>query len=167
MGTERWDNRWGDPVEKRIIQDGKVGGTSGWTVRAAADSFMATMAQNGTAGTLVVPLPNLKKGDVLVGYDIIGQIDSAGNTVTLDCQLYESLPVAAGSTHTAIEGTSMDQVSVTADTKLSSGNARKLFDNAEKTVAEDAAYFALITGTTGGTTDVEFLGLVLHVRPAR
>lgn len=165
---ERIDQRLGDDTEYRLIQDGKVAGAAGWAVRAAANSFMCTVAQSQTAGTLAMPLPNLKKGDKIIGFDIIGQIDSGGNTATLDCQLYESLPVLGASTHTAITGTDMTQVSVSADTKLSKANTRKSFtEQYQKVVAEDAAYFALLTATTGATTDIEVIGLILHVKPAR
>jgi len=166
MTQEVMNSRFGSGVEERLYQDGKVGGTAGWTVRAAADSFMATVAASQTAGTLVIPLTGLKVGDELRGYHLLGQVDSAGNTVTVDAQLYVSEAVAAASTHTALTGTDMTQLSVTADTKMNALNANKDFAAANRvTVQADKAYFALVTVTTAGTTDVELIGFVLHVRP--
>lgn len=167
MTQEVMNSRFGSGEVKRIFQDAKVGATSSWTVRAGADSFMATLAASSTAdATLVFPLHGLHVGDVITGYHLIGQIDSAGNAVTLDAQLYESLAVAAASTHTGKTGTAMTQLSVTADTKVNELNAVKKFAAADLvTVAEDAAYFVLVDATTLASTDIELLGLVLHVKP--
>lgn len=168
MSTERTNSRLDTPVEKRIIQDGKVGSAAGWTVRAGAASFMSTLAASKTADDLIVPLVGLKAGDVIVGYHLVGQVESGGNTATVDCALYESLPAAAASTHTILAGTSMTQLSVATDTKMSVANTKKTIESfSHKTVLEDAAYFARILGTTAASTDVEFLGLVLYVKPAR
>lgn len=168
MSTEKWNSRFGSGIEKVFYQDGKVGATSGWTVRAGADTWMSTVAASQTAGTLVVPLPGLQEGDVIVGYHLLGQIDSAGNAVTLDAQLYEFVPAASGSAAAALTGTDMTQISVSADTKVDELTATKAFaGTAEVTVARDRTYFALLTATTGATTDIELLGLMLHVKKAR
>ena len=162
---EQWNDRFGDGIEKILYQDGKVGATAGWTVRAAADTWMSTMAQNGTGSTLVLPLPGLQVGDLIVGYHLLGQIDSAGNTVTLDVDLREFVPAVGASAAAALSGTGMTQVSVSADTKLDINNTQKKLTDANRVrIREDRSLFALITGTTGATTDVELLGLVLYVK---
>ena len=166
--TERINSRFDSPVEKRFYQDGKVGATAGWTVRAADDTWMSTCAASATAGTLVMPLPGLKEGDVIHGFHLLGQIESAGNTATLDCALYEFVPAAAASAAAALSGASMTQVSVTADTKLDDGNTKKTLDATNRIVVRrDRTYFALLTATTAASTDIELLGLMLHVDPQR
>lgn len=155
-------------IEKILYQDGKVGGAAGWTVRAAANSFMATVAASQAAGTLVVPLPGLNEGDQIVGFHLNGQIASEGNDVEVDAALYESLPVAAASTHTAVTGFSMDQLVVAENTAMTEANTQKRVSEANvKTVKRNAAYFVLLTVTTNASTDVELLSVCLHVKRAR
>ncbi len=151
-------------VIKRLYQDAKVGATSGWTVRAGADSFMATCAASQTNATLIVPLVGLEDGDRIVGFHVNGQIESAGNAVTFNVKLHSSIPVAAGSTHTALSGTTSNTISKTADTALNEDNT-KFNLQADNQVVVDAnkAYFAVVTATTLGSTDIEFLGLALHI----
>lgn len=162
---EQWNNRFGNGIEKILYQDGKVGATAGWTVRAAADTWMATVAASQTAGTLVIPFAGLRVGDLITGYHLLGQIDSGGNAVTLDAALYEFVPAVAASAASALSGTSMTQVSVTADTKLDVNNTEKKLTEANWIeVQQDRTLFALLTATTLGTTDIELLGLVLSVK---
>lgn len=168
MSRERTNVRCDGAAVEKLYQDAKVGATSGWVVRAAADSFMATLPQSQTGSTLVVPLVGLNVGDRIDGYHLNGQIDSGGNAASLTCTLYESLPVAAGSTHSAKSGTTMTTLSVTADTAVTRTNTRKVFaDDKRVVVSSGAAYFLVISGTTAGTTDVEFLSAVLYVTPDR
>jgi len=162
---EHWNDRFGDGIEKILYQDGKVGGAAGWTVRAAASTWMSTVAASQTAGILIMPLPGLRVGDLIVGYHLLGQIESAGNAVTLDAALHEFVPAAAASASAALSGTDMTQVSVTADTKLDINNTETKLTTANRVrVQQDRTLFALLTATTLGSTDIELLGLVLHVK---
>lgn len=150
---------------KRIYQTAKVGATSGWVVNGAADTFMSTLPQSQTNSTLVMPLTGLEVGDKIVGVHLEGQIDSAGNAATIKHQLYEFDPQAAGSVASALSGTLSNTLSVTADTELSETNTKKSYADANQvTVKAGRTYFLLITATTGGTTDQELLGAVLHMK---
>lgn len=154
-------------VRRRLYQQAKVGATAGWTVNAAADTFMSTCAQNATNGTLIIPLRGLEIGDRMVGHHMVGQIDSAGNAVTIVAKIVEFAAVAAGSVATDKPGTTGTTLSVTADTAMTEANTKKIFDDANQVVVEDGkTYFAIVTATTGATTDIELLGLVLHINPA-
>ena len=153
-------------VQKRIYQTAKVGSAAGWTVNAGADSFMATCAASQTSGMLVIPLNGLNVGDRIDGYNLVGQIESAGNTATLDCDLYQSIAVAAASTHTAISGTDMAQISVASDTAITKANSTKTFATSSRVIVEEGkAYFLRLNATTAASTDVEFLAAVLHITP--
>lgn len=155
-------------VRRRLYQSAKVGATAGWTVNAGADTFMSTCAQNATAGTLILPLPGLEIGERICGHHMIGQIDSAGNTVTIAAKIVEFAAVAAGSVATDKTGTTGTTLSVTADTAMTEANTKKVFDDANEVLVEDGkSYFAIITATTGATTDIELLGFVLHTKPAK
>lgn len=151
-------------VIRRLYQNAKVGATAGWTVNAAADTFMSTMAAGGTNSTLIIPLTGLEVGDKITGYHLLGQMDSAGNTATIAAKLAKFTPVAAGSVAADLAGTTMSTVTATADKALSDANAIKLIaDGYVVTVEENTTYFAVITATTAATTDIELLGLVLHL----
>ena len=161
------NERFGDPV-KRIYQDAKVGATAGWTVRAAADTWMSTCAASATAGTLIVPLVGLEIGDRIVGHHLVGQIESAGGAVTIAAKITEFKAVAAASVATDKTGTTGTTLSVIADTAMTETNTKKTFDTANEVLVEAGkSYFAVVTATTAGSTDIELLALVLHIKRNR
>ncbi len=127
----------------------KVGGSAGWVLGAANDlPYVATMAAGQTGGTLVVPLDGLKIGDIITGFTINAQVESAGNTVTIDAALRAVTNVAAEPTDAAI-GTGMSQVSVIADTAVSQSKT-----GLTEVVALGKSYYLLITATTGASCDI-------------
>lgn len=149
---------WQRPAQERQVQSrAKVGGTAGWTVGAADDlPYMGTVAASQTAATLVVPIDNLKVGETITGFKVVAQIESGGNTVTLDADL-RKVTNAAGEPTDASVGT-ITQVSVTEDTAVS----------AEKTglsevVGDDEVFYVLLTATTNASTDIILLGLTITV----
>jgi len=148
--------------QKRLIgSDAKVGATAGWAVGAATNvGRMATMAASGTASTLVIPLPGLKVGDVITAFGLIGQIESAGSTVTLDCSL-RSIQAAAADLTDSEAAAGFTQLSVTADTAVTSANAEKA--SLTVTVAADKFYYLLVTATTGSSTDIDLAGAYIVV----
>lgn len=148
--------------QKRLIgSDAKVGATAGWVVNAATNvGRMATCPASQSGSTLVVPLPGLKVGDTITAYGLIGQIESAGGTVTLDASI-RSVQAAAADLTDAAEGAAMTQLSVTADTAVTSANAEKASQSI--VVAADKFYYMLITTTTAGSTDVDLAGVYIVV----
>ena len=166
MGTgENWNSRFGDGIRKIIHQIAKVGATAGWTVNAGVDTFMSTCAAGSTAATLVIPLPGLRVDDIITGFHLLGQIESAGNAATLDAALYEFVPAAAASAAAVLSGTSMTQISVTADAAIDVNNSKTEFTDANRVVvAQDRSYFALLTATTNASTDIELLGFVPYIK---
>lgn len=126
----------------------KVGTTAGWTVGAANDlGTVATMAAGGTAATLVLPIDGLHIGDTITGFKIVAQIESGGNTATLDADLRALTNVAADATDASIG--SMTQVSVTADTAVAQEKT-----GLTEVVTSGKTYYLLITGTTAASTDI-------------
>lgn len=140
----------------------KVGGTPGFVVAAATNvGRMATCPASQSGSTLVVHVDGLKKGDIIEGFGVLGQIESAGGAVTLDAELRKVTPAAADIADASVG--SITQVSVTADTAISSANAEKLGLDEEVTGGE--AYYVLITATTAGSTDVDLIGVYVKTRP--
>lgn len=146
-------------TEKIVIHaaNGRAGATAtvGY-VNTGVDTATVTLAQSATADTWVVPITGLNRGDKITAFSIHGQIESGGNTATLDAALKSTTAVAAGST-TATVG-SITQVSVTADTKVDQEKT-----GLEEFVSADEAYFVLITCTTAASTDVELLAVEITV----
>lgn len=141
----------------------KAGATAGWTVAAGANIALATCAASSTAATLVVPITGLKVGQKITGFHLIGQIESAGGTVTVDAQLRKHTSAAADVAD-ALVG-SITQVSVTADTILSASNSLKDL-TAPEVVGEDETFYVLVTATTAASTDVALQGVALLVADA-
>lgn len=150
-------------VKRVFTSHAKVGGTAGWTVNAANDvGTLATMAASQTAGTLVVRLDGLKVGDTITAFHLIGQIESAGNTATLDADLRSLTAAAADPTDASIA--TMTQISATADAAITVANSAKT--GLSTVVAADAVYYMLLTGTTAASTDIQLLGVALTVTEA-
>lgn len=133
---------------------GKAGATSGWVPAGANNVSLATLPQSQTASTLVIPLPNFLAGWTIKGFHPIGQIESGGNTATLDISLRKQTAAAADVADSLVA--SATQLSVTADTALNKTNA--FTANLSEVVAEDASYYLLVTGTTAASTDIALAG---------
>jgi hypothetical protein len=151
--------------QKRIINtEAKVGGTAGWTLGGGAvnTGLLATMAASQTAGKLVVPIMGLKVGDTITGFHLIGQIESAGGTVTVDADLRKHTAAAADVADASVGA--ITQLSVTADTIMSSSNTEKA--SLSEVVAADETFYVLITGTTAASTDIALQGVAVTVTEA-
>lgn len=146
--------------ERLVGTRAKVGGTAGWTVAAADDlPYMGTVAASQTAATLVVPIDGLKVGETITGFKVVAQIESGGNTVTLDADLRKITNAAAEPTDGSVGA--ITQVSATEDTAVA----------AEKTgltevVAATETFYILLTATTAASTDIILLGLTVTVTEA-
>ncbi len=139
-----------------VSKGSKVGATAGWSVGAAADTSVVTLPASQTASTLVMPVHfDSGVGKKILGFYLVGQIESGGNAVTLDCALKRHNPEAADVTTTTVA--SMTQISVTADTALTDSNT--ITDVREEVIDKNATYFFLVTGTTLGSTDVALQGI--------
>jgi hypothetical protein len=148
--------------QKRIISGySKVGATAGWTVGGGGvnTGLTATMAAGGTAATLVVPVTGLKVGDTITGFHLIGQIESAGNTATLDADLRKHTAAAADPADASVGA--ITQISVTADTAITSANSTK--ESLTEVVAADETFYVLLTGTTAASTDIALQGIAVVV----
>lgn len=140
------------------VGDAKAGATAGWAVRGAANTSLATLPASQTSSTLVVPVHGLKVGDVITGFYLLGQIESAANTVTVDAELRKHTSAAADVADASVA--SMTQISVTADTAINKSNSRKA--SLSEVINEDETLYVLITGTTGLSTDVALQGVVVE-----
>lgn len=128
----------------------KAGTTAGFVVAVGDNKALVTCPANSTASTLVVPIPRLKVGDIITSFYLDGQIESAGGTVTVDADLRVMTAAAADVTDASVG--SITQLSVIADTVMSSANTAK--SSLSQTVAAGESYYVLITATTGAATDI-------------
>ena len=149
--------------QKRLITMGaKVGATSGWLVKAADNkNSLARCPASQTGSTLVVPISGLKVGDTITGVHLLGQIESAGNAVTLDMS-FRKQSVAAADLADA-EVVAMTQISVIADTAISSSNSSV---SCSDVVGADESFYVLLTATTLGSTDIDLAGVAVIVSEA-
>lgn len=152
-------------AQKRIINTGaKIGATAGWTLGGGAvnTGLTATMAAGGTASTLVIPIPGLKVGDTITAFHLIGQIESAGNTATLDADLRKHTAAAADVADASVGA--ITQISATADTAVTAANSAK--SGLAEVVAADETFYVLLTGTTAASTDIALQGIAITVTEA-
>lgn len=139
----------------------KVGTTAGWVVAAANNTSRVTLPAGVTGGTLVLPIvAALKVGWTITGYYLVGQIESAGNAATLDADLFKLTAAAADLTDESIGA--ITQISVTADTAVTSANSTKTLASPE-VIAADESFYVLITGTTAASTDIDLMGVAIIV----
>lgn len=137
----------------------KAGATAGWVVAAGANVALVTCPASQTAATLVVPINGLKVGQKITGFHLVGQIESAGGTVTVDAALRKHTAAAADVADAAVA--SITQLSVTADAVMSASNTRK--NDLDEVVAADETFYVLVTATTAGSTDIALQSVVLEV----
>lgn len=148
-------------AQKRIFKGGwKAGATAGWVIDGATDTHLATCPASKTGSTLLVPISGLKVGDTITAFNLIGQIESAGNGVTVDAALYKQTAAAADVSESSLGA--ITQVSVTADAIIS---ASKTLATAE-VVGADETFYILITATTGASCDIALQGVSVTVTEA-
>jgi len=134
-------------------RSGSEGATG--TVGIANDTGIATIAASQTAATFCIPL-NLKAGDVITGFMVSGQLESAGNTATVDADL-RATTAAAGDLTDASVG-AITQISKTADYLIADSKT-----GLSHTVISGNSYYVLITVTTAASTDVALQGVEVTV----
>jgi len=137
---------------------GKAGASAGWTT--ANDTGDARVAASQTAGTFTLPIPGLALGTIVKSFKVIGQIESAGGSVTLDASLRKLTNAAADPADASLGA--ITQVAVTADTAVA---AEKVLATAE-TVASGEMLYVLLTATTAASTDIRLLGVEVVVDEA-
>lgn len=137
--------------EYQIAGSIKAGATAGWVVAGATNLAEATLPQSQTGATLVKAVEGLKVGSTLTGYKAILQIESGGNTVTVDTDLRALTLVAADPTDASIGTTT--QVSVTADTASTPSKT-----GLSEVISATKKYYILVTATTGASCDIRLLG---------
>lgn len=150
-------------AQKRTqVVGAKVGATSGWVVDAADNkNSLARLPASQSGSTLVVPLTGLKVGDTITSYHLVGQIESAGGTVTVDCALRKQTAAAADLTDALCTNGDMVQLSVTADTIMSLTNTSDT--PTAEVVGVDETFYLLITATTAGSTDIDLQAVAITV----
>lgn len=140
-----------------INNHAKIGATAGWAVNAADDiGYLATCPASQTASTLVVPISGLLVGDKITAFSVVGQIESAGNTVTLDAELRKHTAAAADPSDASVG--SITQISETADAIVSASKT-----GLSDTVGADETFYVLLTATTGASTDIALMGVTITV----
>ncbi len=153
---------YGPGVSERSIHNthAKIGATAGWVVDAADDiGLLAACPASQTASTLVVPIAGLKVGDTITAFSVVGQIESAGGTVTLDADLRKHTAAAADVTDASVGA--ITQISETADAIIS---AQKT--GLAEVVAADETFYVLLTATTAAATDIALQGVTITVTKA-
>jgi hypothetical protein len=138
----------------------KVGGAAGWVVAPADNTNLITLPASQTASKLIIPVVGLKVGWTITGFHLVGQIESAGNTVTLDADLRKHTAAAADPTDASLQ--TMTQISVTADTKVDSANSTATLATPE-VIAQDETFYLVLTATTNAATDIALMGAVVIV----
>ena len=127
---------------------GTAGATAGWVNTAG----YATLPASQTDSDFIIPI-TVNIGDTIESFKVMGQIDSAGNSVTFDAALWRNVPAVGGTASSSIGA--ITQVVVTADTLLAS---EKVLATPE-VVASNESYYVYIEGTTAGTTDIEVVSI--------
>ena len=146
------------PSQEKVITSGaKIGGTAGGAVDAANDkNSLFSVPASQTASTIVIKIPDLKIGDTITAFSVYGQLDSAGNAVTVDADLRAQTAVAAANTDASIGA--ITQISKTADYLINDSKA-----SLSHVVIAGNSYYVICTVTTGATTDVDMLGITVTV----
>jgi len=147
--------------QKRIYQVGaKVGATAGWVVNAADNkNSLARCPASQTSSTTVIPLNGLKVNDTITGVHLLGQVESAGGSVTIDMDLRKQTAAAADLTDASVGA--MVQLVVTEDTILSATNTTKA--SLSDVVGANETFYVLVTATTEAATDIDLQGVGLTV----
>lgn len=162
-GAKTWASAAGSMVRasqryRYGIGGAKVGGGAGFVVNAASNIFAATCPASQTAAKLIIPIPSLKVGNVITAFGLLGQVESAGNNVTVDADLRYSTAAAGDFTDASVS--TLTQVAVSADSVIDSSDDKT---GLSKTIVQDEMYYIVVTVTTDAATDVDIRGVTLVI----
>lgn len=118
---------------------------------------VVTCPASQTAATWTIPITNLKQGDIITSFKVSGQIESAGNTATVDVDLRATTAAAADLTDASLGA--ITQISKAADYAIVDSKTLA----AAHTVISGNSYYVLITITTAASTDVALQGVEVTV----
>ena len=142
-----------DESEKIILlcpaRTGSQGATGTWSI--ANNTGVATCAAAQTAATFCIPVTSLQMGDEIAGFTISGQLESGGNTATVDADLRVTTAAAADLTDASV--VAITQISKTADYLINDASAA-----CSQIVGGGQCYYILVTVTTAADTDVAIQG---------
>lgn len=141
----------------------KVGGTAGWAVAPADNLSLVTLPASQTGSKLVIPVAGLRVGDKILGFHLLGQIESAGGAVTLDAELRKHTAAAADVADAQVGA--MTQIAASADTKVDAENSERV--DLSEIVGADETFYLVLTGTTAAATDIAIQGAAILLEPAR
>ena len=135
----------------------KVGATAGWVITGGTNKSHATLPASQTSSTLVIPFPPLPVGSTITAVAVAGQVESAGGNVTLVLSFRKQTNAAADNTDAEIATANVG--TLTADTVISAANLGVASQT--EIVAADTELYALLTGTTAGSTDIDLTHLLI------
>jgi hypothetical protein len=146
----------------------KLGGSgAGWAIDGDNALPLVTLPASQTSEVLLIPaMAGLFVGDIVTEVGVCGQVEAAGNNVTLALDVRKVTAAAADFTDASI-GT--DNVgTLTADTEITAGTAganqaQLAAGSLTETLAANEFLYATLTGTTGASTDIAIAGLVVTV----
>ncbi len=141
-----------------INSGGRPGSGAGWlTTGTAANLFNYTLpASKTTTATLVIPVSGIHVGDTITGWKLVGQIESAGNTVLVSGDL-RKITTAAGANVDASVG-AITRISVTADTAVAQAAT-----GLTEVAAANESFYVLVSATTTASTDIDLQGVTVTV----
>lgn len=134
--------------------DNVTGATAGWVKNN--DTGTAKCPASQTGSTMTIPV-SLEIGTTIKSFMVSGQLESAGNGVTLDADLRYTT-AAAGALVDASLG-AITQISKTADYLVADS---KTLTTPHKTISGNH-YYVLVTATTGAVTDLDLNALEICV----
>lgn len=134
---------------------GNVGATAGWATNNNTGN--ARLPASQTASTLCIPVPHLEVGSIVKSFKVNAQIESAGNTATLDASLRRLTAVAADPADASLGA--ITQVSATADTLVASSHTLAT----REVVVSGESLYVLVTGTTAASTDIQLVSVEVEV----
>lgn len=141
----------------------QVGATGGWVI-TGTNEYSARLPQSQTNSTLVIPILGLEIGDTLTGVSVIGQVESAGNNVTMTLSVRKLTAAAADLTDAEI-GTDTSGT-LTADTLLDDTTGVLKVTGLTEVLAELESLYVLITATTAASTDIAIQAIMANASRA-
>jgi len=150
----------GDSIQTIHNTHAKIGATAGWVIDATDDiGLLGTVPAGATANcTLVVPIAGLVVGDTITAFSVVGQIESAGETVLLDANLRKHTAAAGDVADASVD--SIAQISVTADYEIDDEKT-----GLTEVIAANETFYVLLTADTGASaSDISLQAVTVTVK---
>jgi hypothetical protein len=143
------------------VGNSKIGATGGWDIFPALDSSYIQLSGQNSWSTVSISVPAMQEGDVIIGYHLIGRIETAGDNASLEFALCKIRPFQNYMSGSGVQGIGGQAISVSAESNLLLSNLNAGRSGFSEVVDGTETFAVMITGSSSGAAIIQITGVAI------